>query len=171
MWTVYFLHVSLISWWRKPEYRWRVEKSLTFKLGLKTGPVLLKWIKPCGNDEKQHSPSFHSPLIRPDSCQRGLQIHGAQLVVSKLLRVSPAAQCPVLWKGWWALVSGIIHGSHLVWENFQTFQPLLTDEIDAHIFLETEPGMQMAEMSPHTVLFCRHCTKSVFHLANTPPEL
>lgn len=48
---------------------------------------------------------IHSPLIRPDSCQRGLQIHGTQLVSSKLLRVSPPAWCPVLWKGWWALVS------------------------------------------------------------------
>lgn len=55
--------------------------------------------------------AFHSPLIRPDSCQRGLQIHGAQLVGSNLLRVTPAAQCPVLWKGWWALVSGAIQGT------------------------------------------------------------
>lgn len=53
--------------------------------------------------------AFHSPLLRPDSCHRGLHIHGAQLVGSELLRVSPAAQCPVLWKGQWALVSEAIH--------------------------------------------------------------
>lgn len=89
----------------------------------------------------------------------------------ELSRVSPAARCPVLWKGWWALVSEAIHD---VWCESAS-RPALADGWDCcsccHVVWETEPEMQMAEMSPHTVLFCRRCTKSVFHLANTPPEL
>jgi len=43
-----------------------VEQSLTFKLGLETGAVLLKWIKTDGNDEKRGSPSLFTALC---SCQ------------------------------------------------------------------------------------------------------
>lgn len=105
------------------------------------------------------------PLIRLDSCQRGLQIHGAQLVGSKLLRVSSSAWCPVLWKG--PLVSG-------TWCERASRPALAGDEIAAHVVLLSARQNQKCKWQkcpPHTVLLCRHCTRSVFHLPNTPPEL
>lgn len=51
-------------------------------------------------------------------------------------------------------------------------RPAVADEIGAHgaIWQKSEQEMQMAEMLPYTLLFRRHHIKSVFHLANAPPE-
>lgn len=89
---------------------------------------------------------------------------------SKLLRVPQAALCPALWKGREALVSEAIRNA---WHELGAPKPALVGEVGAHSATrqESQREMQMAEMSPYTLLFCRHRKKSVFRLANTPPEL
>lgn len=92
-----------------------VEKSLTFRLGLRTGPVLLKWTKPYGNDEEQHSPSFSQAWFMSKGSPHPWGTAGGLNIVEGVTCCS--VPCPLdgmVGSGFWS------HPWHLEWEHFET---------------------------------------------------